>query len=221
MSAHTLSDILAIPGNEAVYKRLQKLLQEGSAITFVGAGASAPLYPLWPQLIAQLAHEPVARGLAADADGQYWLRNADSKPLQVASQIRARLGDPLYHTFLYETFKDRTGADGLTYTPAHAALMRASFKAYLTTNRRLWIMVGGVQMTLSSWITIPVQRIADICRRYQVRELAVFGSAARSDMRPDSDIDLLVYYSSSRRRKSVCSNSRPWRRSSQRSWDGR
>ena len=33
--------------------------------------------------------------------------------------------------------------------------------------------------------------LADLCRRYQVRELSLFGSAARGEMRPDSDIDLL------------------------------
>ncbi len=49
-------------------------------------------------------------------------------------------------------------------------------------------------MTLSSGITLPLEGITEICRRYQVRELAVFGSAARTDMRPDSDIDLLVEF---------------------------
>jgi len=43
-------------------------------------------------------------------------------------------------------------------------------------------------------IEIPVQEIADLCRRYQVRELAVFGSFLRDDFRPDSDIDLLVEF---------------------------
>jgi predicted nucleotidyltransferase len=37
-------------------------------------------------------------------------------------------------------------------------------------------------------------RLADLCRRYQVRELSFFGSAARGEMRPDSDIDLLVEF---------------------------
>jgi hypothetical protein len=36
--------------------------------------------------------------------------------------------------------------------------------------------------------------LADLCRKYRVRELSVFGSAARGDMRPDSDIDLLVEF---------------------------
>lgn len=36
--------------------------------------------------------------------------------------------------------------------------------------------------------------LADLCRKYQVRELSVFGSAARGDMRPGSDIDFLVEF---------------------------
>ena len=36
--------------------------------------------------------------------------------------------------------------------------------------------------------------LADLCRRYHVRELSLFGSAARGEMRPDSDIDLLVEF---------------------------
>ena len=33
-----------------------------------------------------------------------------------------------------------------------------------------------------------------LCRRYRVRELSVLGSAARGEMRPGSDIDLLVEF---------------------------
>jgi predicted nucleotidyltransferase len=36
--------------------------------------------------------------------------------------------------------------------------------------------------------------LADLCRQYQVRELALFGSAARGEARADSDIDLLVEF---------------------------
>src|ERR1022692_3994066 len=39
---------------------------------------------------------------------------------------------------------------------------------------------------------IDESRLADLCR-YQVRELSFFGSAARGEMRPDSDIDLVDY----------------------------
>ena len=43
-------------------------------------------------------------------------------------------------------------------------------------------------------IVVDKTQLADLCRRYQVRELSLFGSAARGEMRPESDIDLLVEF---------------------------
>lgn len=37
-------------------------------------------------------------------------------------------------------------------------------------------------------------QIKEICRRYHVRELMLFGSALREDFRSDSDYDLLVEF---------------------------
>ncbi len=36
------------------------------------------------------------------------------------------------------------------------------------------------------------ERLAEICRRYGVRESCLFGSAVREDFGPGSDVDLLV-----------------------------
>jgi predicted nucleotidyltransferase len=47
-------------------------------------------------------------------------------------------------------------------------------------------------MTIAPGVDISTEQIADLCRRYQVREMALFGSAARGELRPDSDIDVLV-----------------------------
>jgi hypothetical protein len=47
-------------------------------------------------------------------------------------------------------------------------------------------------MTIAPGVVPPEAEIAAICRRYRVRELSVFGSAVRGEMRPDSDIDMLV-----------------------------
>ncbi len=41
---------------------------------------------------------------------------------------------------------------------------------------------------------VDTATLAGLCRRYRVRQLSVFGSAARGEMRPDSDIDLLVEF---------------------------
>jgi len=46
----------------------------------------------------------------------------------------------------------------------------------------------------SSHVAVDEKRLADLCRRHGVRRLAVFGSAARGEMRPGSDIDLLVEF---------------------------
>lgn len=43
-------------------------------------------------------------------------------------------------------------------------------------------------------IKVDQAQLADLCRRYRVRELSLFGSAARGEMRPNSDIDLLVEF---------------------------
>lgn len=43
-------------------------------------------------------------------------------------------------------------------------------------------------------VQVEHNALVDLCRRYHVRELSVFGSAARGKMRPDSDIDLLVEF---------------------------
>ena len=49
-------------------------------------------------------------------------------------------------------------------------------------------------MTLSTGAILPVREMAEICRRYRVKELSVFGSAARGSLQPGSDIDLLVEF---------------------------
>jgi len=43
-------------------------------------------------------------------------------------------------------------------------------------------------------LTLPMPEIRELCRRYQVRELSLFGSALRDDFRPDSDYDFLVEF---------------------------
>ena len=42
--------------------------------------------------------------------------------------------------------------------------------------------------------TIPLKDIARFCRRWQIREFALFGSATRDDFRPESDIDILITF---------------------------
>ncbi len=43
-------------------------------------------------------------------------------------------------------------------------------------------------------LSVPTAAIARLCRRYQVAELALFGSALSDGFRPDSDVDFLVVF---------------------------
>jgi len=43
-------------------------------------------------------------------------------------------------------------------------------------------------------ITLPMEHIAEFCRRWNIRELSLFGSFVRDDFRPDSDLDFLYTF---------------------------
>ena len=49
-------------------------------------------------------------------------------------------------------------------------------------------------MPVVSSLELGRPAVAAFCRRWKVRELAVFGSALREDFRPDSDVDFLVSF---------------------------
>jgi predicted nucleotidyltransferase len=43
-------------------------------------------------------------------------------------------------------------------------------------------------------IYIPKKKIAEFCRKWKIKELAIFGSALSKDFRTDSDLDVLVVF---------------------------
>ena len=52
---------------------------------------------------------------------------------------------------------------------------------------------------MTARIAIPAEGIAAFCERWQVTELALFGSVLRDDFGPESDIDVLVSFEDSAR----------------------
>lgn len=52
-------------------------------------------------------------------------------------------------------------------------------------------------------IKLPRDKLAAFCRRWQITELALFGSAGRNDFRPDSDVDFLVTFAAETRRSLI------------------
>jgi len=47
---------------------------------------------------------------------------------------------------------------------------------------------------MKSRIDIPTEKVTDFCHRWQITELALFGSVLREDFRPDSDVDVLARF---------------------------
>ena len=45
---------------------------------------------------------------------------------------------------------------------------------------------------MTAQIEIPTDAVEAFCRRWQIKELSLFGSVLRDDFRPDSDVDVLV-----------------------------
>lgn len=43
-------------------------------------------------------------------------------------------------------------------------------------------------------IDIPKRELSDFCQRYQVKQLALFGSVLNDNFREDSDVDVLVAF---------------------------
>jgi uncharacterized protein len=43
-------------------------------------------------------------------------------------------------------------------------------------------------------IQIPIDRVAEFCRKHGIRKLEVFGSALRDDFGPESDLDIMVEF---------------------------
>ncbi len=129
-----LDRVLATDGNAHVLERLRAVVASGQAIALVGAGASAGLYPLWNELVGLLIDEAEHSGLATEADRATWRRLAASSPQQVVRGVRDKLGAAVYGEVLRRLFGYRTGSDGRTYTPLHAALLALPFRGYATTN---------------------------------------------------------------------------------------
>jgi len=55
-------------------------------------------------------------------------------------------------------------------------------------------MTTGLQIQLYQRLGVPPEQITAFCQRWQVSQLAVFGSVLRQDFHAKSDIDVLVTF---------------------------
>src|SRR5204863_9895986 len=102
-------------------------------IAFVGAGASAPLYPLWSDLVEELVHEATNR--MSEGEAATCRALAATSPEEVVELVRQRLRPELYREVLRRVFRVRRDPEaGRTWTPTHELVARCNFRGVVTTN---------------------------------------------------------------------------------------
>jgi tetratricopeptide (TPR) repeat protein len=164
-------DWRSIPGNEHAFDRLRELVTSGEAIAFVGAGASAGLYPLWGELIRELVSQAASRG-ATNADQKYWLQNFHNNPDVVIAGIKHTLGPGIYAELLREIFRPKAGLDGRYFTPLHATLIQLPFRGYITTNFDPGLLEARLQLRPDSRPTgFGTWRDQDVVERWRTGDI--------------------------------------------------
>ncbi len=124
---------LLVGVNRIGLRKLREYLDSKTAVAFLGAGASAPLYPLWDGLIGELIDVATDRlGPQAAATCRLMARE---DPDGVVEVVRQRLGMPAYRDTLREVLRVRRDAEtGRTFTAIHELVARCPFARIVTTN---------------------------------------------------------------------------------------
>jgi len=108
-------------------------LATGQAVAFLGAGVSAPLYPLWTELIGELVDAAAARLDDRQAESLRVL--ASQSPEEVVEIVRTTLGTAAYREALRRVLRVRTDPEtGRSWTPVQELVCRCAFQAVVTTN---------------------------------------------------------------------------------------
>jgi len=120
--------------NTAGLKALRSSFRSVEAVAFLGAGTSAPLYPLWADLISELVDAAAEQGLEEEK-AVTCRALAKERPDAVVELLRRHLGPARYQAALREAFRVRRDPEtGRTWTPTQELVCRCPFKAVVTTN---------------------------------------------------------------------------------------
>jgi tetratricopeptide (TPR) repeat protein len=112
---------------------LHGYLDSGAAVAFLGAGVSAPLYPLWDGLISELVD--MAAGRVQEREAETIRALARESPEEVVEVVRRELGVAGYRAVLREVLRVRTDPEsGRSWTPVQELVCQCPFKAVVTTN---------------------------------------------------------------------------------------
>jgi len=112
---------------------LRGYLASGEAVAFLGAGVSAPLYPLWDGLIGELVEAAAAR--LTDKQAATCRALARESPESVVEIVRRGLGPGVFREVLRQVLRVRVDPEsGRSWTAVQELVCRCAFQAVVTTN---------------------------------------------------------------------------------------
>ncbi len=120
--------------SEELRLELARAVAGENSVAWVGAGASAGLYPLWDELIAILHSAATERDPDSLPALNAFQELSARQPQAATTILREIIGQGVYRQILHETFGTRHRPDGKPYTPTHESLARLPFRTYVTTN---------------------------------------------------------------------------------------
>jgi hypothetical protein len=143
--------------NEPGLTALRGYLASDQAVAFLGAGVSAPLYPLWDGLIGELVG--VAASRLSEREAATCRALARESPEEVVEFIRQQLGAASYREVLREVLQPRTDPEsGRSWTQVQELVCRCAFKAVITTNydagivnARMRVRPGAAATGFTTW----------------------------------------------------------------------
>jgi len=169
---------------------LRRYLDSGEAIAFLGAGVSAPLYPLWNGLIADMVD--AAAGRLDEREAETCRALARDSPEEAVEIVRERLGAGSYREVLRDVLRARVDPEsGRSWTPVQELVCRCAFKAVVTTNydpgivdARIRVRPGASSTGFMTWedeLGLDRWRTGDVFGEAELPVLFAHGQHNRPD----------------------------------------
>jgi hypothetical protein len=118
--------------NKSGWTAMRDYLASGEAVAFLGAGASAPLFPTEGDLIGQLVDGAADRVTESEVAACRAL--TPSNPEEVVEIVRRSLGPADYRELLRQVLRSRTDPKtGRSWTPVQELVCRCAFRGVVTT----------------------------------------------------------------------------------------
>jgi hypothetical protein len=150
------------PGNIACYNQIKEVIGERSAIAFVGAGVSAPLYPTWGAFLKELIDQAINEGMIVANDVRDVRQQVEIDPLEAATYLEELFTHDRFRARLSTVFESKG-----TTTECHSLLVRLRPKAIVTLNYDNGLEAAFSNVNSALPISIRAQDQSDLVKWQQ------------------------------------------------------